>query len=118
MLFSHRFDSAETLSRAEYWLTRHGFEVVKSTEPSHDPSRLTMNVDLSKAAAALALIDSIEGSAATGWNLGGIDREAVFADDRPVLKSGTPIHWDGCEGSGLDDDECRKISEYMFSRWE
>ncbi len=67
MLFSHRFGSVETLSRAQYWLTHHGFEVVKTDEPSHDVSRLTLNVDFSKASAALALIDSIESSDPEGW---------------------------------------------------
>jgi hypothetical protein len=117
MLFSHRFDSAETLSRAKFWLNHHGFEVVKSDGPSHDPSRLVMSVAFSKAAAALALIGSIENSEPRGWPLLDAASEAS-TDDRPTLKNGTPIHWEGRNEAAFEHEDCRKISEYMFSRWE
>lgn len=127
MLFSHRFGSVETLSRAQYWLTHHGFEVVKTDEPSHDVSRLTLNVDFSKAAAALALIDSIESSDPEGWPANSTPSRSLHmhsAHSRnqthatTPVKAGTPIHWHAREDSSPADPVSSKVREYMFSRWE
>jgi hypothetical protein len=127
MLFSHRFGSVETLARAQYWLTRHGFEVVKADEPSHDVSRLTLNVDFSKAAAALALIDSIESSDPEGWPANATPSRSVRGHGSHSgsrvhghhdQKSRTPICWHPREEAGAADPVSSKVAEYMFSRWE
>jgi hypothetical protein len=127
MLFSHRFGSLETLSRAHYWLTRHGFEVVKTDDPAHDVTRLTLNVGYSKASAALALIDSIERSDPEGWpGISTPSRTPRFremqakpqARGRHSEHSSTPIHWHHHEETSPADPVSSRVREYMFSRWE
>jgi hypothetical protein len=127
MLFSHRFGSVETLSRARYWLTRHGFEVVKTDDPAHDVTRLTWNVDLSKASAALALIDSIEQSDPEGWPgfstpskilHGHRSHSKTMARGRQSRGTSTPIHWHHYEESSPADPVSTRVREYMLSRWE
>jgi hypothetical protein len=127
MLISHRFGSVETLSRAQYWLTRQGFEVVPPGDPAHDVSRLTLRVDFPKASAALALIDSIESSDPQGWpsnltpsrkRLAHPSQEAIHPQGEFASKPGTPIHWHSGEETSPADPISSKIREYMFSRWE
>jgi len=127
MLFSHRFGSVETLTRAKNWLTHHGFEVVNANEPSHDVSRLTLNVDFSQASAAFALIDSIERSDPDGWPSystppRSIHSHAPHADTcsqgHHDHRSCTPICWHPREEAALSDPTHSKVAEYMFSRWE
>jgi hypothetical protein len=127
MLFSHRFGSVETLARAEHWLTELGFQVVKSVEPAHDRSRLTLNVDFSKASAALALIDSIERSDPRGWPANSTPSRALQGkESHPVAcpqghhdqKSCTPICWHSHEETSPADPVSSKVREYMLSRWE
>jgi hypothetical protein len=127
MLFSHRFGSVETLSRALGWLTHHGFEVVKSDDPSHDVSRLTLSVDFSKASAALALIDAIERSDPEGWPANATPSRTLRGQSSPPgacisghkdHKSCTPICWHGGEETSPVDPVSTKVREYMFSRWE
>ncbi len=125
MLFSHRFGSVETLSRARYWMDRLGFEVAPPDPTSHDVSRLSLSVNFSQAAAAQALIDSIERSDPNGWPghltpptaLHGLDRhEAGHTCDR--APSTEPIHWHKREEAATADPHSCKVCEYMFSRWE
>jgi hypothetical protein len=127
MLFSHRFGSVETLNRAQHWLTELGFEVVKNSEPAHDVSRLTLSVDFSKAAAALALIDSIERSDPEGWPSHSSpsrtphdkpSQPAICAHGHHDHKSCTPICWHSHEDTSPADPVSSKVREYMFSRWE
>jgi hypothetical protein len=127
MLFSHRFGSVETLARARQWLTELGFEVVKNDEPSHDVSRLTLNVDFSKASAALALIDSIERSDPEGWPAystpsrtrhSSAFHPAGCALGHLDTKSCSPICWHSHEETSPADPVSSKVREYMFSRWE
>jgi hypothetical protein len=127
MLLSHRFGSVETLSRARYWLTQLGFEVAQTDEPSHDVSRLTLNVDFSKASAALALIDSIERSDPEGWPANTTPSKSLHAhpshagtlpDSLHAAKAGTPIHWQRRDETSLADPVSSKVVEYMLSRWE
>ena len=127
MLFSHRFGSVETLTRARNWLTELGFEVVKTDEPSHDVSRLTLNVDFSKASAALALIDSIERSDPEGWpaysspsrtSHGNKSQPDIRAHGHHDHTSCTPICWHPREETSPGDPVSSKVVEYMFSRWE
>jgi hypothetical protein len=127
MLFSHRFGSVETLSRARYWMTRLGFEIAPNNVDSHDVSRLSLNVDFTKAAAAMALIDSIEASDPEGWP--GIRTPlrslrarhdsiaSESADGRPSPER-TPIHWHRRDDVVSADPHSSKVAEYMFSRWE
>ena len=127
MLISHRFGSVETLSRARYWLTRHGFEVAKTDDAAHDVSRLTLNVDFTKASAALALIDSIESRDPEGWpgistpsrtlhghELGAHSPSKARGSERPS----TPIHWHHHDETSPADPVSSRVREYMFSRWE
>jgi len=128
MLLTHRFGSVETLSRARYWLTRHGFEIEPVDFGPHDATRLALNVDFSQAAAALALIDSIEGSDPDGWP-GMYDQPKTLhvhaprpAGEIPVPGNGSarsPIHWHHHhdEATAADPSSC-KFCEYMLSRWE
>ena len=127
MLFSHRFGSVETLARAEHWLTELGFQVVKSVEPAHDRSRLTLNVDFSKASAALALIDSIEQSDPEGWPSFMTLPKTLHHHDAHTLHGHhdpehgprhTPIHWQKPEEPTSNDPVSSMVSEYMLSRWE
>jgi hypothetical protein len=125
MLFSHRFSSVETLSRAQYWLAHHGFEVVKADQPSHDPSRLTLHLDFSQASAALALIDSIELSDPEGWSAHATrlanelsSQSGECSQGHRDLKSCTPICWHPREEAIEADPVSSKMAEYMFSRWE
>ena len=124
MFFSHRFGSVETLSRARYWLTRHGFEVASTDPESHDASRLSIRVDFSQAAAAMALIDSIEHSDPEGWpgyltpTRSFPGREARTSDHQAHEPARSPIHWHRRDDSTSADPESHKVCEYMFSRWE
>ena len=127
MLLSHRFGSVDTLSRARYWLTRHGFEVAKTDDANHDVSRLTLNVDFSSASAALALIDSIELSDPDGWpgfmtpprTLHGHEPQADSPAGGPLrAQATTPIHWYHHEETSPADPVSSRVREYMFSRWE
>ena len=127
MLFSHRFGSVETLSRARYWLTRHGFEIAQTDDPSHDVSRLTLNVDFSKAAAALALIDSIESCDPDGWPSNTTPSRSLHAHESHAKldpheyhshRACTPIHWHHHEGTSPADPVSSRVREYMLSRWE
>jgi hypothetical protein len=127
MLFTHRFGSVETLSRAQYWLTHHGFEVVPPADPAHDVARLTLNVEFSKTSAALALIDSIENADPRGWPSNTTPSRSLHAhsahEPNPhqgehARKAGTPIHWHSGEEASPADPVSSKIREYMFSRWE
>jgi len=127
MFISHRFGSVETLARARHWLTSLGFEVAPFDPNSHDFSRLTLKVGLSEASAALSLIDSFEASDPEGWpgymtspktihHHGGHIIPACFDHDHGPTK--TPIHWQKPEETTAADPLSRKVSEYMFSRWE
>jgi len=127
MLFSHRFGSVETLSRARYWMTRLGFEIVPTNPDSHDIARLSFNIDFSQASAALALIDSIEGTDPEGWPSMMSQTKKFRAEKShasPGLDSSsqgparTPIHWHKRDDTHLADPESSKVSEYMLSRWE
>ncbi|WP_435010165.1 hypothetical protein P12x_001395 [Tundrisphaera lichenicola] len=124
MLLTHRFGSAETLDRARFWLNHHGIEVASTNTSNHDASRMAINVDLPRASAALALIDSIERSDPEGWP-GLLDRtRAIHADEaNPSRDDGsgpasTPIHWEARKDHPSSDPLCCKICEYMLSRWE
>jgi hypothetical protein len=127
MLFSHRFGSLESLSRARYWMTRLGFEVVPMDPETHDIARLSLNVNFSQASAALALIDSIEASDPEGWpgfmtppktiharrtHAAHDLRESTYSPAR------SPIHWHPREDATSHDPASSKVSEYMLSRWE
>jgi len=127
MLFSHRFGSVETLTRARNWLTHHGFEVVKADASSHDVARLTLNVDFTQASAALALIDSIESADPDGWpsNSTPLRSSQAHAPDGETCSNGhrdrrscTPICWHPREEAALMDANHAKVADYMFSRWE
>ncbi len=127
MLITHRFGSAETLSRAKYWMDRLGFEVAPPDPESHDAARLSLNVNFSQAAAALALIDSIEKSDPNGWP-GHLDPSRKLQFDESLATRHTcdearttePIRWN----KGQEHDQAQahpvscKVCEYMFSRWE
>ncbi len=126
MIFSHRFGSVETLSRARFWMTRLGFEIAPTTPDSHDVSRLSLNVDFSKYSAAMALIDSIEASDPDGWpdfltpsrkfaaRTDG-DSAAMESPSTPVR---SPIHFHLRDDSSASDPQSSKVVEYMLSRWE
>ncbi len=127
MLFSHRFGSVETLSRARYWMNRLGFEIAPTTDEHHDVSRLSLNVDFSKAAAAMALIDSIEASDPEGWP--GFMTPTRNVRFRPDAQHGhsldeksapvrTPIGWHHRDEANTVDPDSSKVVEYMLSRWE
>ncbi len=127
MLLSHRFGSLTTLSRASHWLTRHGFELVPPSGPSHDACRLTLNVNLPEAAAALALIDSFEHSDPEGWpsnttrlqpSTWGLERGSHFPDESTSARSGSPIHWFSREEKSQVDPIAQSVCDYMLSRWE
>jgi hypothetical protein len=127
MLLSHRFGSVETLSRARHWLTSLGFEVAAFDPRSHDVSRLSLKVDFAQAAAALALIDSIEQSDPEGWpgfltSPKTIHHHAAHmipnCFDHEHGPTKTPIHWEKPEETASTDQVSRKVSEYMLSRWE
>jgi hypothetical protein len=127
MLFSHRFGSVETLSRARYWMTRLGFEIAPANPNSHDVSRLSFNIDFSQASAALALIDSIEATDPDGWP-GITSPSKKFRSEKshvsPSLEviphdpERTPIHWHRRDDSSSADPVSSKVCEYMLSRWE
>jgi len=127
MLFSHRFGSAETLSRARYWMTRLGFEIAPTDPASHDVSRLVYQVDLSQASAVQALIDSIEGTDPEGWP-GFMTPSPRVRRDKGHAPSAfdaiapdperTPIHWQGRDDAATADPVCSRVREYMLSRWE
>ena len=125
MLFSHRFGSVETLARARYWMDRLGFEVAPPDPASHDVSRLSLNVDFSQAAAAFALIDSIERSDPKGWP-GFMTPTATLHAHEPHNGRHTcdrgpstePIHWHKREEQAPADPVSCKVCEYMLSRWE
>ena len=127
MLLSHRFGSADTLTRARFWLTQHGFEVAPEDAESHDVSRLSLNVNFSQASAALALIDSIEKSDPEGWpgmlTLPSVihhhGEHSLLRDrrfDQPASKQ--EIHWHKVEETSHFDAISDKVREYMLSRWE
>jgi hypothetical protein len=124
MLITHRFGSTETLSRAKYWMEQLGFEVTPPDPDSHDVARLSLNVDLSRAAAVLALIDSIERSDPNGWPayttplkmLRAHERHGAHTCDRGP--SSEPIHWHRRDEKAPTDPNACKVCEYMFSRWE
>lgn len=127
MLFSHRFGSVETLSRAQFWLTHHGFEVVSPDEPSHDACRLTLRVGISQASAALALIDSMEQSDPEGWPANTTPPRSLHGHEAVVEAKvfgeqsstpGTPIHWHAHEASSPADPVSTRVREYMLSRSE
>lgn len=127
MIFSHRFGSVETLSRARYWMTRLGFEIARPNSESHDVSRLSLNIDFSRSAAAMALIDSIEASDPDGW-------PGFMAPSRPfpsvhdarsdestqhlAAPARTPIHWHRRDDAASANPETSKVVEYMLSRGE
>ena len=127
MFLTHRFGSVDTLDRAKFWLTRHGFEVANSNPGEHDETRLAMSLDLSQVSAALALIDSIERTDAKGWP-GHYDRpkalQAQGARSRKHPKESTsvtattPIHWQSHHEHPSTDPTCCKICEFMFGRPE
>ena len=124
-MFTHQFASFETLNRARYWLTWHGFTVDeprRSVAAIQASPRLAVHATLASAAAAHMLIDSIERSAP--------ETEAAFASKRWVAheaastaavgssqSSGTPIHWQSSADASTDPNASR-VAEYMFSRWE
>jgi hypothetical protein len=127
MLFSHRFGSVETLNRAQNWLTELGFEVVKNDEPAHDVSRLTLNVDFSKASAALALIDSIERADPNGWPAFSTPSRTLHGKHTGPAgcplghedqRSCSPICWHPGEETSPIDPVSTSVREYMLSRWE
>jgi hypothetical protein len=127
MLFSHRFGSVESLSRARYWMNRLGFEIAPNNEDSHDVSRLSLNVDFSKAAAAMALIDSIEASDPEGWpgfttptrkfHASHDKNSAETKEGRPA-SARSPIHLHLRDDVASADPHASKVVEYMFSRRE
>jgi len=126
MLLSHRFGSLDSLSRARYWLTRHGFEVAADDPRSHDVTRLSLNVDFSRISAALALIDSIEQSDPEGWPGFLTTPKSAHAHGQPEAPhllddehgpSRTPIHWYRVEDPTPADPVIRKTAEYLISRW-
>ncbi len=127
MLFSHRFGSVETLSRARYWMNRLGFEIAPVDPDSHDVSRLSLNIDFTKTAAAMALIDSIEASDPKGWPgfrtpaqgfSSRVDSLDPANEDSQATPARTPIHWHHRDETRLIDANSSKVSEYMLSRWE
>jgi hypothetical protein len=127
MLFSHRFGSAESLSRARYWMTRLGFDVATPNGESHDVSRLSLNVDFSKAAAAMALIDSIEASDPDGWpGFLTPTRSVQFRHDLGANElidghpraAASPIHWHHRDDTTTVEPQASRVVEYMLSRWE
>jgi len=127
MFLTHRFGSVDTLDRARYWLTHHGFDVALANPAEHDETRLAMSLDLSQVSAALSLIDSIERADPQGWP-GVFDLPKTLhahgarAKRRPEeLTSNTattPIHWQAHEEHPSSDPLCCKICEYMLSKWE
>ena len=127
MFISHRFGSTEAVSRARFWMDQLGFEVVPTDEEHHDASRLSLNLDFSKTAAAMALIDSIEASDPTGWpgfltqsNEMPTLSHSVQGETRsgtPGAPTRTPIHVHLHEEPS-SDPHTRKVVEYMMSRWE
>jgi hypothetical protein len=127
MLFSHRFGSVETLSRARYWMNRLGFEIAPNNEDSHDVSRLSLNVDFSKAAAAMALIDSIEASDPEGWPgfttptrkfHANHEKKPTETNEGRPNSAQSPIHWHRRDDVASADPHASKVVEYMSSRWE
>jgi hypothetical protein len=127
MFLTHRFGSVDTLDRARYWLTRHGFEVAHSNSAEHDETRLVMSLGLSEVSAALALIDSIERTDSQGWP-GLFDPPKTLHSHRAhshrhpeELASSTattPIHWQGRHEHPSTDPHSCKVCEFMFSRSE
>jgi len=127
MMLTHHFGSVQTLDRARYWLTRHGFEVAPSDFAEHDETRLAMSLHLSEVSAALALIDSIERTDSRGWpGLLDLPRElhahTAHTQKRPrelaSIAGKTPIHWEAHLETPSGDPLFSKIREYMLSRWE
>jgi hypothetical protein len=127
MLFSHRFGSVETLSRARYWMNRLGFEIAPNNEESHDVSRLSLNIDFTKVSAVMALIDSIEASDPEGWPGFWTTKHKFHArhESNPVSSTDgrpeparTPIHWHHRDDAVSTDPDSTKVAEYMLSRWE
>ncbi len=126
MLFSHHFSSPETLNRARYWLTWHGFEVKeprRSTDGLDQSHWLALSIRFSEAAAVRSLIGSIEhsdpnaGAGASSSKRWAIDAPSGAAPLGSVAPSGTPIHWHSPDDSSRDATTS-KVAEYMFSRWE
>jgi hypothetical protein len=125
MWLTHRFGSVETLERARYWLTQHGFEVARSDFAEHDETRLSMSLDLSEVSAALALIDSIERTDSRGWpglfelpttlHLHAGDSQTPPKELGPGLAT-SPIHWQSHLEHPSSDPTCCKICDYMLSR--
>ncbi len=129
MLFSHHFASVETMNRARFWLTWHGFTVqeVRPTDPATIPSpRLAVHVTLAQAAAARALIGSIEHTdapaslslsqtpAAQRWYTDDARTTSAVGSSQP---SGTPIHWHSRDDANGDPTAAR-VAEYMFGHHE
>jgi hypothetical protein len=127
MFLTHRFGSVDTLDRARYWLTHHGFEVAQPNPEEHDETRLALSLELSQVSAALALIDSIERTDSRGWP-GLHDRpktphgHRARSRNRPEqptsVTATTPIHWRAHHEHPSTDPTCCKICEFMFSRPE
>jgi hypothetical protein len=127
MLFSHRFGSVETLSRARYWMDRLGFEIAPVDDDSHDVSRLSLNIDFSRTSAAMALIDSIEASDPNGWpgfmtpsrKLEGAHELLLSqSDNESPSPARSPIHWHHRDEESATNPDASKVAEYMLSRWE
>ena len=133
MLFSHRFGSAETLTRAQYWLTHHGFEVVPNGRPgsrclpAHPQRRLLegrgrprpdrLDRAFRPRGMAPGIPTPVPDSVARQLDPG---RRAHPNDARPANDggAGTPIHWHSRRGTDAADPLSSKVVEYMFSRWE
>jgi len=127
MFLSHRFNSLDTLDRARFWLTRHGFEVARPNPAEHDEMRLAMSLDLSQVSAALALIDSIERTDSHGWpGLQDLPTKPQLREARArkhpegptSVTTTTPIHWQAHHEHPSTDPTCCKVCEFMFSRPE
>ena len=130
MLYAHSFGSAETMDRARYWLTWHGFAVSEPATPADPYGRpaplcLVVRIDASARSAVQVLIDSIEQiDASAGSLLPGAGSTRRWIADQPSAAGqpapgphGSQIHWDSHHDFASDPGSS-KVSEYMFSRWE
>ena len=124
MLFSHQFSSPETLNRARFWLTWHGFSIqeprrsdASSTRSKHS---LVLKVSFAEAAAVRALIGSIEHSepaASTSVKAWRVDAPTDQVPTGVTRRAESPIHWESRSDS-TSDSVAARTAEYMFSRWE